>query len=72
MSTPWLPDDYARCSGEFPSISSSLYDCCKDCLRRTAKRTADYGPWIGPQVVDSKCEYRIDPTDWSLRRIASK
>ena len=61
MVSDWLPDDIARCSGDFPDVSPYLWDCCKDCLRRTSRRTAPYGSWMAPQVVEGECEYRIEP-----------
>ena len=61
MSTPHLPHDVARCHGV---RLGDWEPQCRDCLRRTAIRTADVS-WVAPPAgidwLEQRCPYRIAP-----------
>lgn len=61
MSTPFLPNDYARCAGvSYDDDGKRTWrEGCEDCLRRIAPRQG-VGPIIAPPaIIAFECEHRI-------------
>lgn len=64
MSTPFLPNDYARCKGvSYQEEGKTRWrEGCETCLRRTAPRKG-IGPIISPPaVIAFECDHLIEPT----------
>jgi hypothetical protein len=59
----WLPNDYARCNGEWieDGENSGWREGCETCLRRTAKKPEYYSLIDPPEILAFECEYLIEP-----------
>ena len=61
---PYLPADYARCTGELATDPAHVYRAdCRTCLRRLAAEHPLPGrtQWLDPQP--QPCDYRIPADD---------
>jgi hypothetical protein len=62
MSTPTLPDDFARCDGY--GHDEDLGADCERCLRRIAPRPAACVMMAPPDIIVFHCEYLIEAEPW--------
>jgi hypothetical protein len=58
MTTPQLPNDFARCDGY--GHDGNWRDGCEHCLRRIAPRPNPCAMMAPPDIIVFRCEYLIE------------